>query len=69
MTIRLGKGDNSDPRCPYCDKNFYVDDWDTEYGDPSAGDFDVHCPSCHKDFWIRVYVNVEIFPSVKQNKY
>ena len=44
----------SDFKCPKCGKGLDACNWDTEYGDPFAGDFDVECPDCRHNFIVNV---------------
>ena len=43
----------SDFNCPKCGKGLDAHNWDTEYGDPMHGDFDVECPNCHTNFKVQ----------------
>jgi DNA-directed RNA polymerase subunit RPC12/RpoP len=37
-------------KCPECGEGLDACNWDTEYGDPLHGDFDVACPYCEHEF-------------------
>ena len=48
--------------CPICKGRCDKDEWDTEYGDPVAGDHAVTCPHCHKEFLVQVDIQVSYIP-------
>lgn len=51
LTGACGKGEFA---CPHCQEELDVETWTTEYGEPLAGEFDVHCPFCNKEFLVSV---------------
>jgi hypothetical protein len=40
--------------CPNCNAGLCLDDWDTEYGEAMAGEYDVTCPDCSHEFAVYV---------------
>jgi hypothetical protein len=45
-------------KCPSCKTPLDVDDWGTEYNDPSMGCHYVTCPVCDVDFFIEVRFSI-----------
>ena len=49
----------TDFNCPKCDKGLDAMEWNTEYGDPLHGNFEVDCPFCKAKFYVRACPTVE----------
>jgi DNA-directed RNA polymerase subunit RPC12/RpoP len=50
--------DGHDIQCPNCLQHLGVENWRTEYGNPTPGEYDIECPACRHNFRIDVQPTV-----------
>ena len=56
-----------DLKCPHC-KKFSDVVWDTEYGDPLAGEAQANCPHCGESIQFETEINVTYTPYIIQGQ-